>query len=333
MHEKYYESEEATLGLDQSDPERYNRKKLTFMQPSPCFQGQGGVSGDCQDYCTFHERLQQVLNRTEFLTLMRLSLPQTKILMGDLNQYELELAKKIFGEKQDLLSPKYPQVSPMALAIFCKDRKDQSWTGDQLTDFKARLCNDFFSTLTDVGICHTKNLNLRNVFKKIPKDFEATFDVNQDPVKKIEGGNYWGEATFVLDTATFKKSTFLRVGFDAIEDRIDKLSLVQMQIQSTDEVPHILHGIYHASSLKSITLEAGHEYTIEIVPKGQTITEAFKELTPDDRQCKLKSETQSDWFLHYTELNCKYECKIKLAAQTCQCIPWDFYQHWTSEDY
>ena len=74
-----------------------------------------------------------------------------------------------------------------------------------------------------------------------------------------------------------------------------------------------------------IKLEAGKEYFIEISPKGQKASEAFKALNEDQRKCKLESDViKGSIFKKYTKNNCKYECHVEKARNNCGCKPWDF---------
>ena len=100
---------------------------------------------------------------------------------------------------------------------------------------------------------------------------------------------------------------------------------LQMQIHGAKEFPHILFGSNQEKLMKSISLEPGHEYVINLDPYGQISTEDFKSMSLEKRQCQLESEV----FEHsthpiYTKGNCKFDCHVDLAYDTCKCIPWDF---------
>lgn len=98
-----------------------------------------------------------------------------------------------------------------------------------------------------------------------------------------------------------------------------------MQIQESKGFPEILFGSNQEKNKKSITLKPGHEYKIELDPYGQYSTDDFKAMSMDKRQCRLNHEV-FDGSTHpiYTQANCKYDCQITQAYETCRCIPWDF---------
>ena len=101
---------------------------------------------------------------------------------------------------------------------------------------------------------------------------------------------------------------------------------VQLQIHQNKEIAQILNTNDQDRTLKSISLKPGHEYTIEIVPRGRRSTEDFKRLHKHDRKCQLDDEIdENSMFKIYSKANCRYECEVSLAHSICQCIPWDFF--------
>ena len=54
-------------------------------------------------------------------------------------------------------------------------------------------------------------------------------------------------------------------------------------------------------------------------------SESFKKFEVKDRSCHLENEVEmSSVFKVYTKNNCRYECYVKNAKDTCKCITWDF---------
>ena len=54
-------------------------------------------------------------------------------------------------------------------------------------------------------------------------------------------------------------------------------------------------------------------------------SEGFKKFEVNQRDCLFENEVEiSSVFKVYTKNNCKYECYVKNATDTCKCIPWDF---------
>ena len=100
---------------------------------------------------------------------------------------------------------------------------------------------------------------------------------------------------------------------------------VQMQIHEGKGFPQILYGIDQDKDQRSISLEPGYEYEVELYPYGQMSTEDFKEMSLEKRGCRLNHETiERSTHPVYTKDDCLYDCHVQLAYDVCQCIPWDF---------
>ena len=100
--------------------------------------------------------------------------------------------------------------------------------------------------------------------------------------------------------------------------------MIQFQIHQNNEIAPIMMNHY-IPSLKTLVLEAGKEYFIQVHPTGISTTEDYKAMSLHNRKCKLSEEVeQSSVFKIYTENNCKYECHIRLIGNLCKCIPWEF---------
>ena len=107
---------------------------------------------------------------------------------------------------------------------------------------------------------------------------------------------------------------------------------VQFQLHQSKEIALEESGL-RKSPFASLTLKAGHEYHIEILPHGEISTTAFKKLSFMQRKCHLENEVFEDSiFKTYTAKNCKYECHVKVAGEICSCIPWDFIHNTNKEE-
>ena len=83
--------------------------------------------------------------------------------------------------------------------------------------------------------------------------------------------------------------------------------------------------IDYEESSAPLVLKRNHEYQIDINPRGQMSSEGFKKFEVNQRDCLFENEVEiSSVFKVYTKNNCKYECYVKNATDTCKCIPWDF---------
>ena len=133
--------------------------------PSPCKNIAQGHP--CHTYCQWHQALFDLTihNQKEFLTLMKLSQPQRKLLMPSFSNSELSLTKKVFGSTRGQKDKKSRNIASMPLVLFCKDSNDQDWLGDDI-GLDTKFCSDFYPTPTDQGLCLTKNLNFVDLIKQ-----------------------------------------------------------------------------------------------------------------------------------------------------------------------
>ena len=99
--------------------------------------------------------------------------------MPPFSDAELSLTEQVFGKAKDQYindGIKSQMISSMPLLIFCKNKLDQEWLGDDI-GMIANFCTDFYPTPTDQGICMTKNLNFYTLME-LSKEFQETFEVN-----------------------------------------------------------------------------------------------------------------------------------------------------------
>ena len=100
---------------------------------------------------------------------------------------------------------------------------------------------------------------------------------------------------------------------------------IQLQVNENKRLPQILHSSFQEKTTKSLTLKPGYEYKIEISMDGQIGTNGFQDLPLIQRNCRLNHEINKDSiFKVYSKSNCMYECYVKKAYESCQCVPWDF---------
>ena len=209
--------------------------------------------------------------------------------------------------------------------VFCH-RKDHGYEGDDINQ-NAKVCNDFFHMPSDIGIILTKNMDIKDVTKEA-KDYESLFQgADQKASEFIVGGTMWSETTLVIDTEHHNEMSqlYLRKTKSDKNKGEDASTLIQLQIHQSKEFANMIQEIHHDDQTKPLSLESGKEYFIDILPKGQISTEEFKALSYKQRNCKLEQEfDNSGIFKIYTQMNCKYQCRVEMAADHCGCLPWDF---------
>ena len=207
-----------------------NSKKLS--QILPC--GTQENFPQCKDYCKWHENtFNKNLNLEEFLTTMRYSLPQRKILFNTFLDKEKKIASKLFGNK-GLLDSKLNQISaPSVLTIFCHN-KFEGFTGDDI-GISDKVCDEFFPTPTDSGICMTSNLDIKKI-AHVRREYEPIFEQNkQTSNKKIQGGAFWSESTLIINTAD---SNPLNHNYPRSPNA--DLGEIQFQLHQSKEFAHFL---------------------------------------------------------------------------------------------
>ena len=110
-------------------------------------------------------------------------------------QFKKRIAAALFGVDKIKTDLEH-LVAPMSMPVFCH-RKDKGFVGEDV-GISAKLCNNFFPSPTDIGICLTKNLDIKKIMNT-NQNFEPLFESDKrQPNQNIEGGTFWGEVTFVF---------------------------------------------------------------------------------------------------------------------------------------
>ena len=278
----------------------------------------------CNGYCTWHKELFNHISKEEFLTIMKFALPQRSIVLSPNFPTELTLAEKLFGA--DKIKSPESKTSPMTLAAFCH-RKYYGFTGKDI-GISAKVCDDFFPTPTDAGICLTKNFNIQEIIypnSQFNILYESEFQKSTD---KFEHGTYWSETTLVIFADSFNPLSQNYKRAPSV-----KIGEIQLQLHQSNEFAHMLMDSNYDQLTTALKLEANNEYYIDISPTGQVSTQGFRDIDHAQRKCHLKNEVlQSSIFKVYTQANCNYECYVKQAKELCKCIPWDFLHNEQSDE-
>ena len=129
--------------------------------------------------------------------------------------------------------------------------------------------------------------------------FSEVFELDKQKVPHlIKGNRINAKATFIIatnsnDNLTIK--TFSRTKkITSEKPRSKEMAKVFFQIHSTDELPQIEKDSNQIAEKDSLTLQAGHEYFIQVTPIGQQVTKQFQALSFKDRQCLLSHENNED---------------------------------------
>ena len=119
--------------------------------------------------------------------------------MDPLANEDIKLAQKIFGA--DAIKKNLSKIiAPNPVIIFCRNYKDQEFTGNVVAGFFTKFCQDFFPAPTHTGICLTKDLDVKEIINGPDDDYKNFLESEKQTSKlKIEKSNYWAVNTFVLN--------------------------------------------------------------------------------------------------------------------------------------
>ena len=123
-------------------------------------------------------------------------MPQKSVALGSIASKEILFPQKIFGKehvKQNLSS----LISPNPLPIFCRNEKNEEFLGDKISSMN--FCDDFFLAPTHVGICMSKNLDVKEVVH-LDKDYYSFLESEkQSSNLKVRKNDYWAISTLVIN--------------------------------------------------------------------------------------------------------------------------------------
>ena len=117
------------------------------------------------------------------------------------DQTERKIAAKLFGE-QNLKGNNIKLTASAPLVIHCKDRKSEAFLGDYIDGFSSRFCNGFYPSPTDVGMCHTKNLDIKDLYS-LDENYAIYMEEANQASMESSKGNRDGESTYILLTDVF----------------------------------------------------------------------------------------------------------------------------------
>ena len=299
---------------------RYFKDEFNFphLLESPC--NDLNENQECFQYCSWHKELFSNFDKEEFLTLMKFAMPGRKFVLDPVGEAEKKLASKLFGADK-LKNSTSKSYAPVFQMYFCYV-KGKGFIGDDV-ELPQKLCDEFFPTPTDTGICLTKNLDIKQIFKT-NQPYEVLLEQNlRKPSDKIKG-NLWSESTLVIFTDGDPYSNWdLPMSYSRRSKSY--LGDIKFQIHANTELANMIPERNYRVNTPSITLTPNHEYKIDVFPTGQISTRDFRALGLEHRKCHLTNKfSTSSMFKYYTEKNCKHECHVNHAKEVCNCTAWDF---------
>ena len=180
-------------------------------------------------------------------------------------------------------------------------------------------CFQFIPTYSNNGLCLTRNgASLETRFRENRRlsSFKDTFlpiKYNQS-VKNIKEDQSGHHFTFLIDGNKFKD---LKRGVDWMKPSFSKFHLAIHQPNETGDI--------RGWSNKIINVPSGQITTIRINLSQQKSKESIRTLPIEKRGCKFADETGGlSSFKLYSNVNCLFDCKMKIAERFCGCRPWDY---------
>ena len=195
----------------------------------------------------------------------------------------------------------------------------------------ADRCNLFKRSITNNGIGYTFNaISFEEYFNKLPYlemmkevlnvDTEAD---NTPVIYEPEGNSQQSYVRLSLQLSDFYDG-FNRVPAELITPIRD----------ISNEFRITLHDPKAAPDLRSdfVGLKAGYAYKILVTPTHLTGGGKLRTLSFKDRNCRYPDENDQLYFHKtYSKSACTMECHVRLAYDTCGCVPWS-YPHFQNED-
>ena len=279
---------------------------------------------ECTKYCDWHKEYTGKTTLEEFLTLIKFGLPQRKWISEPVTEVERNWAANLFGEDNVLEKDQVSSKSPTPFAVLCK-RGKSGYQGEDV-GLSEPSCDDFYPTPSDQGMCMTENLRIH----EITDGHEGLELLLEDKSRKQDKRSLKSMTTYVISTQSEPGDTYKNLeskwdlGHSKTYNQGD-LEEVQFQIHQQGDLGQVFNEAYFMVDTESIVLKRGHEYFIDVVPVGKRSSDLVKNLDVQDRKCHIEDEVQENsMFKRYSESNCKYECRVDLARQRCQCIPWEY---------
>ena len=213
---------------------------------------------------------------------------------------------------------KYKQVLFTRLLPICKQSmlQDETFTSQ---DDSMMICSDFLPTITNHGICLTKNAaNLKEIFKTSDylTKFQDTFypTDSQHDIRAVERDLAKHHFTFLVDANSYKD---LKRGKDW---NTTSNTIFNLGIHSTKDVADI-RGWFD----RIIKISSGYINKITIKILEISADETLHSLDKEQRGCRFTEESNDlSSVKSYSKVNCLLDCKMDEAEKICGCRPWDY---------
>ena len=123
-------------------------------------------------------------------------MPQKSVALGSNADKGIHFPQKIFG-KDNVKQNFSNLISPNPLLLFCRNERNEEFLGDKISSMN--FCDDFFLAPTHVGICMSKNLDVKEIVD-LHKDYYSFLESEKQSSKlKVRKNDYWAISTLIIN--------------------------------------------------------------------------------------------------------------------------------------
>ena len=193
------------------------------------------------------------------------------------------------------------------------------------------ICDEVTTIMTDRGLCFAFNvMDIDKVLLGNPSSSGIMSKFNSTPFYAEEGSH--NGFTLVMEANKHFWSGAYLPGFVQMDMAGNfKTDEFDIMLSHFGTYPVARHGTRrHASVKVQIPRLSDSEdtfyqkYHIAVTALVTQVSEDARSISPEMRGCLFEDEGNLQLFQHYSSENCMLECKLRLAEQACQCIPWNY---------
>ena len=289
---------------------------------------------DCTEYCKKIDKVLQTTSRIVWQKIMSDINHPAVFKPADSRSRPLTWLIPFCFHGRGLYSM-FNQLSPGQNVNFSKNQLHYGYS----------FCNNAKQTITDEGVCTTFNSpDYSQLYSESMNVLERSHDQSYNwkeiyPEETISR-TYEEGILLVLDSWTFegfyrrnRDESLLLNGRETSLESFESNNY-KIILHDKNEVPNfksyettVIPLVEPARSLNEMqmTVDSVKAYKVRIDAEVRDAEENVRSKTVAKRNCKFHDEI-SDlvFFKVYSRQNCLFECKIKIAARTCGCTPWNF---------
>ena len=224
------------------------------------------------------------------------------------------------------------QISPFMDTL----KKDVNYNFPNKSFYGYKFCDVGQLTYTDLGIC--TSINHPGVDHYLKKDYTSKFlqetqSHNWTPYypMKTSTETFEDGLMLILDTWAFNflntRSRDRQVGNQERGTLLDskKLNNIKIIVHNQDEFPTAMDVERYVLELEKKDRDIPVSYYTTVGVEVHDADEAIRGVDVAKRKCRFEDETDGmEMFHRYSERNCIFECRHRIAKKRCKCVPWNF---------